>query len=220
MKKSILIVSFLSVLICSFFISARTKYITDSFEITLRTEPNSRAKVISMPKSGTRVETLDKNGKWTHVKISRGTKIKEGWVLTRYLESQPTAAISLIYVQKKYNKCKETIDKKKKEVRVLKGTIDSLSKNIKNTSWKLKTTESSYENLKKGSGEYLSLKADNDSTLLELNNATTIIQALTAENDRLRNDEKKQWFIIGAAVIAFGYLFGLYTGKKNKKKRY
>ncbi len=219
MKTPVIKLTFLFVVLCSFIIHGKTKYVTDVFEITLRREPNSRSKVLAMPKSGTSLEVLEQSGNWTYVKLNSGKK-KEGWVLTRYLDSKQPSALSLKYVQKKYDQSKETIKEKKKEISDLRRAVDSLSRDNKNTSRKLRTTESSYENLKKESTEYLSLKANYTRTRTELDSASTFIHTLASANDTLRSDERKQWFIIGASVIALGFLVGLYMGTKKRKNRY
>ena len=58
-------------------------YVTDSFEITLRTGPGNENKIIAMLFSGRPLEVLDTRGECSQVKVLDGGK--EGWVLSRYL---------------------------------------------------------------------------------------------------------------------------------------
>ena len=48
---------------------ATRAYITDSFEITLRTGPSSQNKVIAMPASGEAVEILNSQDDWSNVRL-------------------------------------------------------------------------------------------------------------------------------------------------------
>lgn len=61
---------------------AQTVYVSDEFEITLRTGPGNDHKIISMPKSGNAMEILQKGEEWSRVRLPDG---KEGWVLSRYI---------------------------------------------------------------------------------------------------------------------------------------
>src|SRR5512135_2651730 len=62
---------------------ATKAYVTDSFEITLRTGPSNENKIIAMLFSGRPLDVLNTQGEWSQVKVLDGDK--EGWVMSRYL---------------------------------------------------------------------------------------------------------------------------------------
>jgi SH3 domain protein len=69
---------------------ATRAYVTDFFEITLRTRPSIENKVIAMIPTGQPAEILSSSEGWSHVRLL-GSKEgnKEGWVLSRFLVDRP-----------------------------------------------------------------------------------------------------------------------------------
>lgn len=69
---------------------AESRWVTDQFEITLRTGPSTSNAIQLMVSSGTELEVLERDADsgYTKVRTSGGT---EGWVLTRYLMPEPSA---------------------------------------------------------------------------------------------------------------------------------
>ena len=69
---------------------AQSVWVTDQFEITLRTGPSTGNSIRLSVSSGTRLEVIERDAEsgYTHVRTQGGT---EGWVLTRYLMNEPSA---------------------------------------------------------------------------------------------------------------------------------
>ena len=65
-------------------------WVSDEFEVTLRTGPSTNNAIQLMVSSGTRLEILEEDAEsgYTRVRTGGGT---EGWVLTRYLMGEPSA---------------------------------------------------------------------------------------------------------------------------------
>jgi SH3 domain protein len=62
---------------------ADREYVTDSFEITFRSDPGIDKKIIRMLSSGQPVDVVTTEGEWTLVRLPGSDK--EGWVVSRYL---------------------------------------------------------------------------------------------------------------------------------------
>ena len=70
---------------------ATTAYVTDFFEITLRTGPSIENKIIAMIPTGQSMEILDSREDWSYVRIvGDGQGNKQGWVLSRFLVDRPS----------------------------------------------------------------------------------------------------------------------------------
>ncbi len=70
---------------------AETVYVSEDFEITMRTGPGTDRKIISLVQSGKALEILEKGDEWSMVRDHNG---KEGWVLNRYITpNQPCAMV-------------------------------------------------------------------------------------------------------------------------------
>lgn len=78
------------------------RYISDETAITLREDKGISANVAGLLKSGTRVELLESDAAsgYARVRVAAG---REGWVLTRYLSTEPAARERLAVVQSQLN---------------------------------------------------------------------------------------------------------------------
>lgn len=78
--------------------SGPTRYISDETAITLREDKGMNAPVAALLKSGTRVELIeeDRASGYSRVKVAPG---REGWVLARYLSTEPAAREKLNVAQ-------------------------------------------------------------------------------------------------------------------------
>ena len=77
---------------------AEDRWVTDEFEVMLRTGKSNSQSIVRQLKSGTKVEVLaaDKAAGYTQVRIGSGA---EGWVLSRYLKRGPTTQLLLPNVE-------------------------------------------------------------------------------------------------------------------------
>ena len=80
-------------------VQAESMYVSDILSVTVRTGQGASHKIIAIIKSGQKVEALEKGDEYTLVRLQNG---KEGWVLTRYLDSGMPKAIQLAALQTKY----------------------------------------------------------------------------------------------------------------------
>lgn len=200
--------------ICLFLLSspalAQYVYVTDTVKAMFRTGPGNDHKIMTTVSSGERLTVIDILGKWTHVKRNNS---EEGWVLNQWLIDEVPNGIRLAQLEKKHEKLIKTYSdlkaasiKNEEENKNLKSSL-AICKKIERDS------SNSYENLKKGSANYLQLKADYQAIKEKLDKVTN-------EADRL-NDELTQkyifWFLIGAGVLLLGIMIGF---SFNKRKRH
>jgi SH3 domain protein len=87
-------------------VHATTMYVNDIVEITLRTGQSLNHKILGFLQSGQRLEVIEMNDQWAHVRTSDG---KVGWVLTRYLTPEPTSKIKLERLEEKQKSVVEQI---------------------------------------------------------------------------------------------------------------
>jgi len=95
------------VLIASQTSLAATKYVTDEFEIMLRTGQSTKHEIRRQIKSGTPLQVLQESEGYTQVRMPNGI---EGWVLSRYLMNQPSGRDRLAALEKRHEKLKTRFD--------------------------------------------------------------------------------------------------------------
>lgn len=205
--------------LCLFFMAipahSETMYISDNIEVMVRTGPGNDRRIIAMPKSGTPVEVLEALDDWTMVRLRND---KEGWMMTRYLSPGPPAK-EIIAELKSENEAlsqqtKTLIGENARFEKEQKALHKALSTQTKTA----KFLKKSYEALKKGSSEYLNLKASYEKVSEELA-AKTRQQAEVEE--KLKNLEDTQplhWFAGGAAVFFVGIIVGIMARRPRKRR--
>ncbi|MGQ0699545.1 MAG: TIGR04211 family SH3 domain-containing protein [Panacagrimonas sp.] len=103
--------------------SPATRYISDETAITLRQDKGVNAPVAGLLQSGTRVELLesDSTSGYARVRVSKG---RDGWVLARYLSTEPGARERLSTVEGELAKQVDLVARLKDENARLRG-VDS-----------------------------------------------------------------------------------------------
>jgi SH3 domain protein len=87
---------------------AESRYVTDKFEVTMRSGQGTSHKILKTLASGSRLELVEEdveNG-YTLVRTSDGV---EGWVLSRYLINNPVARDQLVRAQAKIKELRDLV---------------------------------------------------------------------------------------------------------------
>ncbi|MFZ7113572.1 MAG: TIGR04211 family SH3 domain-containing protein [Desulfatiglandales bacterium] len=199
---------------------AGTAYVTDSFQITLRSGPSTDNKIIMMPSSGQAMEVLEEQKDWSRVRLlPDGDNPREGWVLNRYLIfRQPWEIQTRNLRQKndelteKYNEMKKQLEETLSEKRSLTGSLDQNTEAFQRL-------QKQYDTLKQGAEGFLKLESSFEAAKKSLKTATNELQRLEQENEELRSSQMNRWFATGALVLLCGLLIGLLVGRQQKKRR-
>jgi SH3 domain protein len=194
---------------------AETVYVSEDFEITMRTGPGSDRKIISLVQSGKALEILEKGEEWSMVRDHSG---KEGWVLNRYLTASQPCAMVLDRVRQdydvlaaKYKGLKETFD----ELNAQKKATDAdLSQNQKDRD----QLSAAYETLKKESSEFLKLKQRHQQVAADLEAEKTLSAKLEEENMQMKRSRITQWVLTGGGIMLVGFFIGLFSSSRRKAR--
>lgn len=199
---------------------ASKAYVTDSFEITLRTGPSIDNKIIAMPYSGQPVEVIESEGDWSHVRLlGRGENSVEGWLLSRYLVTRLPWKTQAATLKRENVWFKEELVRVKKELREVVGREEGLKEELQHSTGALGRLRRKYESLKQEATDYLKLKAAYDETRSSLEVSQKAVETLTKENERLSSSQRNIWFATGALVLLCGLLIGILVGRQQKKRR-
>jgi SH3 domain protein len=194
---------------------SETKYITDEIRVMVRSDPGGDRRIIAMPMSGTRVEVMKQSEDgWSKVRLPNE---KEGWLLTRYL-SQGLPSKEVVAKLKSEN---EVLRQRAKTLTEENGRLkkersefqNALSKQTKTAT----TLKDSYETLKKGSSEYLSLKASYEKASKDLATKTKRQAELEEELKALQKSQTLQWFLGGAGVLFVGLIVGFMSRRPRRR---
>ncbi len=194
---------------------AETVYVSEDFEITMRTGPASDRKIISLVQSGKALELLEKGPEWSMVRDHNG---KEGWVLNRYITpNQPCAMVlgrvrqDLDVLTAKYNDLKDNFDNLSAQK---KATDADLSKNQKDRD----ELSTAYETLKKEAADFLKLKQRHKQVSADLEAEKTLSAKLDEENMQLKRSRIIQWVLTGGGIMLVGFFIGLFSSSRRKSR--
>lgn len=195
-------------------VHATTMYVNDIVEITLRTGQSLDHKILSFLQSGQRLEVLQTNDQWAHVRTANG---KEGWVLTRYLTPEPTSKIKLERLEEKQKSVLEQNAALLQENQLLKGENKKLSNALSSTDKGLSQIRTEYDALKSESSEFLALKAKYEQTATRLDQETRKASQLEEHVARLERSYAIKWFLAGSGVLLFGFVVGFSLKRQRRR---
>jgi SH3 domain protein len=199
---------------------AATVYVSDSFEITLRTGPSIENRIIAMPSSGQTLETLDIQGDWTQVRMHQpdGSTV-EGWVLNRYLMTRLSWEARAKALKEKNASLREKLASTEKRLKEVTGREQDLAGKLKEKIEALENVQTNYDSLRNRSADYLKLESAYKENRSKLETAEERVARLTKEIEQLHASKKNRWFLTGALVLLFGLLIGLLIGRQQRKRR-
>ena len=196
---------------------AAKAYVTDSFEITLRTGPSNENKIIAMLFSGRPLEVVTTQGEWSQVKVLDDGK--EGWVISRYLVTRLPWEVQARKLQEDLASLNAKLTRVQKEFADESQQRQGLAAEIKRKTEEFEVLSKEYRELKNGAEDYLRLKSLYEGSEKNLKIAQTEQSRLAAENEKLKSSEENRWFLSGALVLLCGLLIGGIAGRQQKKRR-
>lgn len=210
MKKTIILALFITMIAPAAYGDIR--YVTDHFQITVRSGPGTDYRVVRMLSSGQRVEMLERQDDWTRIQIPGGP---QGWVLHRFLQPDPAARQTVETLMTRMEQLQTENESLGEENQRLIEMNQELSGQIEEKNRELEKIRSDYEQLATDSAEYLEIREKHEEVTARLEEKTARIEELESRITDAFLSSAIQWFLAGAGVL----LLGMLIGGRQKKKR-
>ena len=194
-------------------VSADSKYISEEFEVTLRTGPAGDRKIIALIPTGKQVEVVQSGEEWSEV--SWGDK--KGWVQSRFLTDQEAKAMLLSELQNKHAEIAAQNEELKQKVAVLSSENIQLGNELKEAKGDLGSLSSAHATLKNESADFLKLKADYEKAVQEMNEARTKAEKIESDYNKIANSDFNRGLIYGGGLLVFGFIFGFILKRPRRK---
>lgn len=198
--------------------AAEVRYITDEFEITMRSGTSTANNIVRMLQSGEAVTVLEQDlvSKYSLVETEDN---KKGYVLSRFLMEQPAARQSLRELNISYERQRNRISEQEGEISALK---QSLAQEQSDNQALKKTLRASEQELAEVRGA-----AENTLNILEQNKRLeTVLGQLKQEkaqltdiNAELNDSTRLDWFVRGGAVCLIAFLVGIVVTRIRWRKQ-
>lgn len=186
---------------------ARTAYVTDSFDLPLRSGESERSKIVKMLPNGLALTVLGENtpNGYTYVQAPNGA---EGFILTRYLSSTPISRTQLEESSKK-------LDALKDENKQLKERLN----NGEDAARERDKLSAELTELQQTAANAIQLKQQRDQLQERVIGVERELQQLKRENQALTDNTNQDWFLYGGGLSLFGVLLGFLLPKLSWRRR-
>ena len=206
-------------LLCAAAAQAQRMYVTDELVITLRTGPSTQNTVIANLTTGDSVEVLevDQDAGYTRVRVTDDGD--EGWVLTRYLMSEPSSDQQLAATQAELSRAESRIAELEAEVAQLNSNLSDTSSALTAAEDSHRTVSAELDHIREASANVIELEDRNESLRRSNIELSAEVDALSVETSRLGSRNRQNWFVVGALVLTFGIVIGLVAPSLRPRKR-
>ena len=198
--------------------NAQSAWVSDEFEVTLRTGPSTSNAIELMVSSGTGLEILEEDPESgsTRVRTGGGT---EGWVLTRYLMDEPSAREQLDTLTRQLTSAAEEGASMGSQLNAIRGEYESANRTIEQLEQNNARLQSQLDEVTQKAANTLAIDQQNQDLQQKLTDAEIQVNVLEQEKDRLLRQSNRNWFITGALVLFGGVLLGLVLPRMKFQRR-
>ena len=185
-------VTLAAALLCATTTYAQRMYVTDELVITLRTGPSTQNTVIANLNTGDAVEVLEQDEDAGYSRIRIVGDDDEGWVLTRYLMSEPTTDQALAGTEAELTTARQRVAELETELARVSGDLDASNSALDAAEESNRQVNSELDDIREASANVIELQNRNESlrrTNLEL---SAEVDALTTETRRLGSRNRQQ----------------------------
>jgi len=181
--------------------AAQTRYVTDDFEIMLRTGPGMDNKIIKALPSGTRMSLviLDAGRAHSQVRLNSKSRLKELERKLAELKASPKG------IQSKFLGLQESYDR--------------LSKNYQKVVDSRDSAKSELDRIKLASSDSVRLSETNISLENEVRQLILQMDDLRIQNEAMKDQSEKKWFALGAVTILSGLILGYILSRFKGRRR-
>ncbi len=199
-------------------VAESTKYITDVFEVTMRSGTSTANSIVRVLRSGQSVTVLEQDLVSQYSLVETEDKTK-GYVLSRYLDDIPSARSRLDLLQKKSEKQKQSIETLGEEIDRIKSDLEIERSDTEVLKSTLLASETELDKVRTASENTLNILEENDRLNTIVSTLREEKQLLSDENDSLKDSTQMDWFIRGAAVSLVAFIFGIIVTRIRWRKQ-
>ena len=199
-------------------VAAESVWVSDQFEIMLRTGPSTSNAIERVLRSGRELESLetDTESGYSRVRTSGGT---EGWVLTRYLMGEPSAREQLLRLSGQLTSATQRGSSMTSQLSAIEGEQKKATQSIRELESERDRLQAELAEIKRTAANVLSIDSQNKGLRQQLTDAEMMVSVLEDENDSLGSQRTRYWFVTGALVLFGGMILGLILPRMKFQRR-
>ena len=193
-------------------------WVSDQFEIMLRSGPSTSNAIQLMVGSGMQLEVLERDSEsgYSRVQTPGGT---EGWVLTRYLMNESSAREQLETLSSDLTNANSRGTSLGSQLSAIKGEYDSANSRIDTLEREKAAAEQELAEIKRTAANVLGINDQNKSLMDQLATAQIRAETLEQENRQLSSQTTRYWFMSGGLVLLIGVILGIWLPRIRWQRR-
>ena len=193
-------------------------WVSDEFEITLRTGPSTGNAIQLMLNSGMRLEVLERDPETGYSRVSTpaGT---EGWVLTRYLMNEQSAREQLEILTSELTNANSRGTSLGSQLTAIKGEYDAANSRIETLEREKSAAENELAEVKRTAANVLGINEQNQLLIDQLATAEIRADTLEQENRQLASQTTRYWFLAGGMLVLLGIILGIWLPRIRWQRR-
>lgn len=197
---------------------AESAWVSDRFEITLRSGPSTSNAIQLMLGSGTELEVLesDPESGYSRVRTGGGT---EGWVLTRYLMSEPAARDQLAALTSQLTSEASRGSSLNTQLGAIRSEYETATRRIETLESQNADLQNELGDIKRTAANVLAINNQNKELREQLAAEEIRVATLEQENRELGSQTTRYWFMSGALVLVIGMVLGLWLPRIRWQRR-
>jgi SH3 domain protein len=171
-----------------------------------------------MLRSGTPIEVVrrDEETGYSLVRTSSGT---EGWVLTRYLMTEPPARQQLERLTSQLDTATSEGSSLTSQLTAIRNRYDDASASIASLERDKQALQTELAQIKETAANAIAIDRQNKDLRQQLTDAEIKVSILEQENESLSGQTTRNWFLAGALVLFVGVIMGLWLPRIRWQKR-
>jgi len=199
-------------------VAADPMWVSDQFEVMLRTGPSTSNAIERVLPSGTALELVerDDDAGYALVRTAAGT---EGWILTRYLMDEPSAREQLEALTSRLTSAAAQGSSLTSQLDAVQGEYDSASRRIATLENEKRQLEEQLAEIERTAANVLAINKQNKELRDQLANAEIQTATLEQRNRELTGQTTRYWFMTGALVLVVGMILGIWLPRIRWQRR-
>lgn len=195
-----------------------TLYVSDQFEVPLRTGETTEHAILRMLPSGTDVELLetDKDKGYSRVRTQSGV---EGYMLSRYLMPEAAARDQLAALRQRLASASDEQGGLSRQVDELGQQLAAAQRTITDLTNERDQAGTELDRVKSVSAKSLELDERNRALMQQVAAGEQRIRELSADNETLRRHTSRDWFLAGGGLVLFSMLLGIALTRVRWRRR-
>ncbi|MCB1762344.1 MAG: TIGR04211 family SH3 domain-containing protein [Gammaproteobacteria bacterium] len=189
-------------------LQAENRYVTDQFQITMRTGESTSHKILRMLPSGEKLELISSNpaSGYSQVRTQDGSS---GYVLTRQLLTVPVARDRLSAAENRLKELLQEPEKLSAKLEAAQRELAALQSSHQKLGQEKERVDQDLETIRRTSSNAIRISNERNDLQKQVAQLTHLVEGLKQENRELKNNSNQKWFMIGAAIIILGIIIGL-----------